>query len=303
MKSSSSCESMDFSAEDMDSLFPEYVQLRSCPAPTSQERSISASLLGVCGEDWMPTAAHVTTGEENASRKRPRDLSEDSLSKRHRRSLDDGQGSNSSDKVLKALRDHLTCPVCQDWVLDSCSLDCGHIFCYTCITQWFQQKMDYVCPACNQTAERGPTMCYAVDGLLAQVHRLEEGMSDPQISDERAELVKRAAESQKRKDDEKRLLARIAESQEYVKCMGKQFVDVTSSQWQVKRSQSVLKKIEPFSGTPRRHFCQMMGLTQHWIDCANKDGLRLVLTNLNLRPNGSSRAALARRLSFFCEFG
>ncbi|KAH0477192.1 MAG: hypothetical protein KVP17_003035 [Porospora cf. gigantea B] len=227
---------MDFSAEDMDSLFPEYVQLRSCPAPTSQERSISASLLGVCGEDWMPTAAHVTTGEENASRKRPRDLSEDSLSKRHRRSLDDGQGSNSSDKVLKALRDHLTCPVCQDWVLDSCSLDCGHIFCYTCITQWFQQKMDYVCPACNQTAERGPTMCYAVDGLLAQVHRLEEGMSDPQISDERAELVKRAAESQKRKDDEKRLLARIAESQEYVKCMGKQFVDVTVSHWEVLHS-------------------------------------------------------------------
>eukprot|EP01080_Neovahlkampfia_damariscottae_P003245 gene3245-5688_t len=43
------------------------------------------------------------------------------------------------------------CSICQDEFVNPIVLDCEHIFCNSCITEWFQQEK--TCPICRKTAE------------------------------------------------------------------------------------------------------------------------------------------------------
>ncbi|KAL0171077.1 hypothetical protein M9458_031388, partial [Cirrhinus mrigala] len=62
------------------------------------------------------------------------------------------------------------CPVCQDLLEDPVTIQCGHSYCKSCITdRWDQedQKRVYSCPQCRQTFSPRPAL--ARNTMLAEV--------------------------------------------------------------------------------------------------------------------------------------
>lgn len=55
--------------------------------------------------------------------------------------------SAHSKKMNDILSQHLTCPMCYDWLLASHTLSCGHMFCGLCLATWLAQKQS--CPTCR----------------------------------------------------------------------------------------------------------------------------------------------------------
>ncbi|KAI8816713.1 uncharacterized protein EV422DRAFT_581244 [Fimicolochytrium jonesii] len=55
---------------------------------------------------------------------------------------------------LSSLQDHLACPVCTDYFVLPFTLDCGHVFCYECLDQWFAHLdvdgSEPKCPTCRE---------------------------------------------------------------------------------------------------------------------------------------------------------
>ncbi|XP_038672904.1 E3 ubiquitin-protein ligase TRIM52-like [Scyliorhinus canicula] len=46
--------------------------------------------------------------------------------------------------------DETICPICLDFFTDPVSLECGHNFCRSCITQCWEKKEINSCPECRQ---------------------------------------------------------------------------------------------------------------------------------------------------------
>ena len=51
-------------------------------------------------------------------------------------------------KMTEILHNHLTCPICQEWLLACHTLSCGHMFCGLCLATWLSQKPS--CPSCRK---------------------------------------------------------------------------------------------------------------------------------------------------------
>uniref|UniRef100_K7GFM6 Uncharacterized protein n=1 Tax=Pelodiscus sinensis TaxID=13735 RepID=K7GFM6_PELSI len=57
----------------------------------------------------------------------------------------------ATNDLLKSLQDSVNCCVCQDVFKDPVTLDCGHNFCRSCITQrWEGLKRNFPCPQCRK---------------------------------------------------------------------------------------------------------------------------------------------------------
>ncbi len=67
-------------------------------------------------------------------------------------------------------QDELTCPVCLDLLKDPVSIQCGHSYCKSCITGFWDQedqKRVYSCPQCRQTFSPRPAL--ARNTMLAEL--------------------------------------------------------------------------------------------------------------------------------------
>ncbi|XP_050986877.1 E3 ubiquitin/ISG15 ligase TRIM25-like [Labeo rohita] len=78
----------------------------------------------------------------------------------------------SSSKMAKAtiFQDEFMCPVCQDLLEDPVTIQCGHSYCKSCITnRWDQedQMRVYSCPQCRQTFSPRPAL--ARNTMLTEV--------------------------------------------------------------------------------------------------------------------------------------
>nr|XP_033781021.1 E3 ubiquitin-protein ligase TRIM39-like [Geotrypetes seraphini] len=56
--------------------------------------------------------------------------------------------------LTESLREEVSCSICLDYFTDPVSLDCGHNFCRSCITQSWQGKdTNFPCPQCSETSQ------------------------------------------------------------------------------------------------------------------------------------------------------
>lgn len=53
-----------------------------------------------------------------------------------------------STKMKEILSNHLTCPICCEWLLACHTLSCGHMFCGLCLATWLSQSSS--CPSCRK---------------------------------------------------------------------------------------------------------------------------------------------------------
>ncbi|KAI3638438.1 hypothetical protein MIR68_003567 [Amoeboaphelidium protococcarum] len=65
--------------------------------------------------------------------------------------VDDSAKSNGDDAEDKSNSPRKPeCPICFDTMSEMASLNCGHVFCHSCITGWIKKKTQ--CPICNKRA-------------------------------------------------------------------------------------------------------------------------------------------------------
>ena len=64
-----------------------------------------------------------------------------------------GAGTPTKGKMAEILHNHLTCPICQEWLLACHTLSCGHMFCGPCLATWLMQKQ--TCPSCRKPVAGG----------------------------------------------------------------------------------------------------------------------------------------------------
>ncbi|KAF3248758.1 E3 ubiquitin ligase [Orbilia oligospora] len=65
---------------------------------------------------------------------------------------------------LAKLQKCATCVVCQDLLFEPYSLGCGHVFCYSCLRDWFRQKR--TCPECRARVRHQPAPAYLIRDMI-----------------------------------------------------------------------------------------------------------------------------------------
>ncbi|XP_059826981.1 nuclear factor 7, brain-like [Hypanus sabinus] len=60
----------------------------------------------------------------------------------------------ASKQQVESLTEEVVCPICLDFFTDPVSLDCGHNFCRSCITQYWEKEERYFCPECREEFQK-----------------------------------------------------------------------------------------------------------------------------------------------------
>ncbi|XP_069491212.1 E3 ubiquitin-protein ligase TRIM39-like [Ambystoma mexicanum] len=56
---------------------------------------------------------------------------------------------------LQGLKEEATCSICLEYFTEPVSVECGHAFCLSCITQcWEALEANFPCPQCRKTSQR-----------------------------------------------------------------------------------------------------------------------------------------------------
>ncbi|KAL6765573.1 hypothetical protein V8C86DRAFT_2454588 [Haematococcus lacustris] len=72
-----------------------------------------------------------------------------------------------STKMTELISNHLTCPICCEWLLACHTLSCGHMFCGLCLATWLVQKQS--CPSCRKPIAGIPVRCFQVDNTITDL--------------------------------------------------------------------------------------------------------------------------------------
>ncbi|KAG0636971.1 hypothetical protein HOY80DRAFT_890445 [Tuber brumale] len=77
-------------------------------------------------------------------------------------------------KDLQKLQKCVTCVICHDMLFEPFSLQCGHVFCYTCMVDWLGLYKKRTCPECRAVVKTQPAPAYLIRDMIETfVHRAE----------------------------------------------------------------------------------------------------------------------------------
>ncbi|XP_067865536.1 zinc-binding protein A33-like [Heterodontus francisci] len=99
----------------------------------------------------------------------------------------------ASREQIRSLTEDLNCSICSDFFTDPVSLECGHNFCRSCITQYWEKKEINSCPECREEfPERNLRKNRVLVSLTEKARKLkmnpEEKESKVQCEEHREEL-------------------------------------------------------------------------------------------------------------------
>ncbi|KAG5366647.1 hypothetical protein CJU89_1084 [Yarrowia sp. B02] len=97
--------------------------------------------------------------------------------------------------LLSQIADSVTCIVCQELMCLPCVLECGHSYCYDCISTWFTKVN--TCPSCRKECKKKPHISHATAAISKSlIAALIE--TDPSRKAEFDELKERQTEEYNR---------------------------------------------------------------------------------------------------------
>ncbi|KAH0605045.1 uncharacterized protein H6S33_005027 [Morchella sextelata] len=79
---------------------------------------------------------------------------------------------------LKKLQKSLTCVICLEMLFEPYTLQCGHVFCYTCMLDWLDQAHKMTCPECRSIVKVQPAPAYLIKDMI-EVFVLRAELTSP----------------------------------------------------------------------------------------------------------------------------
>jgi len=194
------------------------------------------------------------------------------------------------------LKDEFKCAVCQDFFIESTTLNCGHTFCSSCIMEWFSRSQK--CPTCRAECSMRPVRSNALDCAVRHIVQ-----SDSQA---RKEYEKRIEKAARDKASRRRSLEALAKRIEAAKEGDNQFLRITQD-WSEDERITFDSGVNNYRGIAREEYCRATGLTEEFLELASLEDLTRTARNVRLSgrqgPEGMDASALRRRLHMFIMFG
>uniref|UniRef100_K7F219 Tripartite motif containing 39 n=1 Tax=Pelodiscus sinensis TaxID=13735 RepID=K7F219_PELSI len=77
--------------------------------------------------------------------------------------------------LARSFQDEATCPICLEFFTDPVSIECGHNYCWACLSQcWGESEPKFSCPQCRETIlQRHLRPNYQLGNLVELVKRLQ----------------------------------------------------------------------------------------------------------------------------------
>lgn len=94
---------------------------------------------------------------------------------------------------IDAMRQLVTCKICDRLLYEPYSLSCGHTYCYSCLSQWLSGNHKKTCPDCRAITTQQPTPSYIIRELVLIFVSRSELLPDGETSDEHHALAREEA--------------------------------------------------------------------------------------------------------------
>lgn len=215
----------------------------------------------------------------------------------------------ASSEVLKGAKytdvmGELTCPICQEMLLHTRTLMCGHSFCEPCIDHWLNKCL--TCPVCRKDIESIPIPSRTVDKTIELLIK-----SDKSAQDELKSREKKYNECLAQDHEKKMKLYCLMKKAE---AKGQRLMHI-SKPWSDTEQNRFLRGLRLYRGSPREAYCRLACLTECFVQRASLPDLMIAASNVKLgaQPQSANNGAatwdrldtnkLRSRLIMFIHYG
>lgn len=93
---------------------------------------------------------------------------------------------------LDAMRQLITCKICQRFLSEPYGLACGHTYCYVCLDAWLVAQRKRTCPDCRATIKQQPVPSYLIREMTRVFAYRAELLPDGETVEEHDEYIREA---------------------------------------------------------------------------------------------------------------